>query len=82
MKSQIIENATYLPVHEKDQYSDLQVMKSGNGWYIGTTYYCRRDDYYEPGTRDTEYFGSEAQAIVELDLLERGKSNVVLRTHP
>lgn len=48
-------------------YSDLQVMKSAAGYYIGTSYAMHDDDGefigHTPGSRDSvEYYATEAEA--------------------
>lgn len=52
------------------RYSDLQVMRSGAGWYIGTSF-SNPEGFAEPGSRDTDYYASEADAKYALDTLER-----------
>lgn len=42
-------------------YSELKVMKSGAGYYIGRTF-KNPDGYDEPGTRESAYFMSEEAA--------------------
>lgn len=52
-------------------FSPLKVMKSGAGYYVGTSY---TDSTYgeEPGSRDSGYFGTPEEAQVWLDdLAER-----------
>lgn len=47
---------------DKERYSDLQVLKSGAGYYIGTTY-TTKDGRIEPGTRDSvEYYHTKELA--------------------
>ena len=46
---------------ERLKYTELQVLRSFKGWYIGSLY-----DMGEPGTRDSEYFLSEDAARVAL----------------
>lgn len=83
MKSPMVQNATYLP--EKTGYSDLQVMRSGGGWYVGTTYTDPKDGLVEPGSRDSDYFGTEAEAAKFLKMLEGvgdDAAAVLTRDHP
>lgn len=47
-------------------YSDLMVMRSNAGYYIGTMYH-NPDGYDEPGSRDSEYFLSREAAQSALD---------------
>jgi hypothetical protein len=65
MKSPLIQNADYIPEEEKKGYSDLKVMKSAAGYYIGTTF---TDDtgFTEPGSRDSEYFDTRELADAAL----------------
>lgn len=56
MKSPQIIHATV--IEDKERYSDLQVLLSGAGYYIGTLY-NEPEGYEVPGTRDSvEYFAS------------------------
>ncbi len=60
------------------KYTDLQVMRSGAGGYIGTEYeYIDKDSGYtiaEPGSRDSNYFPTEELAnyalaqLIQLDM--------------
>lgn len=60
------------------KYTDLKVIKSGAGWYIGTEYeYIDQDSGYtiaEPGSRDSNYFPTEEMAkyalaqLIQLDM--------------
>jgi hypothetical protein len=50
------------------RYSDLQVLKSAAGYYVGTIY--SDGQYGEPGSRDTDYFPTKKAANVALALLE------------
>ena len=47
-------------------YSQIQVMKSPAGYYLGTTYNNM------PGTRETEYFFNEKDAEDALSQWQRG----------
>ncbi len=80
MKSPMITQAEYISTEEKKKYSELQVLKSGAGYYIGTTFDA--GGYLDAGSRDTHYFLDEEEAQKELDLLENGKSDLVLRMEP
>lgn len=51
---------------DSSNYSDLMVMKSAAGYYIGTIY-NNPDGYQEPGSRDSEYFGSRELAEAALE---------------
>lgn len=54
---------------ERANYSDLQVLRSAAGYYIGTVH----DDggWKEPGSRDTNYFDKQSTAEKVLAALER-----------
>ena len=69
MKSLQIENVYAPGDPEKRRYSKLKVMMSAAGYYVGTTY---RDPKYgdEPGTRESDYFGTSEEAQRFLDRLE------------
>jgi len=45
-----------IPDNEFQEYSNLKVLKSGAGYYLGTTYQGM------PGSRDTKYFATELEA--------------------
>lgn len=80
MKSLQVTQASYIPASDKDNYSDLHVMKSNAGWYIGTTYTDPETKEQEPGSRDSDYFLSKKEAEAYLKLIETGKA--LLRIHP
>jgi len=82
MKSPMITNAYFVEEKEKEKYSDLQVLCSAAGWYIGTIHTDNELGVKEPGSRDTEYFKSRLEADVHLDLLEMGESDLILRMIP
>ena len=48
------------------KYSDLQVMQSPAGWYVGTIFH-NNDGFNEPGSRESEYFESQELAQQALD---------------
>ena len=73
MKSPMVQNAPYIPKSEKCCYSDLQVMKSAAGYYVGTIYTDPKDGFKEPGSRDSDYFATQEEAEQELkDIIECG----------
>jgi hypothetical protein len=83
MKSPMIQNATYINDEDKKNYTDLQVMHSPAGYYIGT--YYRDESGLEPGTRDSNYFATRESAQVMLDhLIKEGDEYAakILRKHP
>ena len=44
-------------------YSDLGVMRSNAGWYIGTYYRDPRYGWAEPGSRDSQYYATSEEAF-------------------
>jgi hypothetical protein len=62
MKSSVI------PEAEKPQYSDLKVMRSAAGYYIGTSFRDEAGDE-TPGSRDSGYLPTEADAQSFLQLV-------------
>lgn len=82
MKSPMVTNGSY--IKDKGNYTDLQVLRSGAGYYIGTLY-NNPDGFQEPGSRDSDYFETEEQAKGYLDTLEQTDDDIaaiVLRNHP
>lgn len=65
MKSPMVEKARWINRQEKDGYSDLKILHSNAGYYVGTIY-----KEMLPGTRDSEYFKTEAEAKVFLATVE------------
>jgi hypothetical protein len=53
---------------EQNRYSELKVLRSGAGYYIGTIY-RNPEGFEEPGSRDTHYFRTEEEAQTYLDML-------------
>jgi len=73
MKSPMVTIADYIPKEEKSGYSDLQVMQSAAGYYIGTVYKNIEKDgsvWYEPGSRDSDYFKTREDAEKYLKYLQ------------
>lgn len=81
MKSPMVKGATYIDKTDKGNYSDLQVLQSAAGYYIGTLYTDSKG-FVDMGSRDSEYFGTEKEAQTELELLEKGNSDIILRINP
>ncbi len=52
---------------DPENYSDLQVLRSAAGYYVGTIY--NNHTHPEPGSRDTGYFLSEDEAKYALQTL-------------
>jgi hypothetical protein len=63
MKSSIVES---LGPDDEGTYSDLQVLKSNAGYYIGTIF-TSHDGFKEPESRDSGYYRTEAEAQRALD---------------
>ena len=60
------------------RYSDLQVLKSAAGYYIGTIHNSpEMGGFQEPGSRDSTYFPSAEAATLALTKLE-----MLVRLHP
>ena len=51
-------------------FSELQVLRSAAGFYIGTTYTDPENGWGEPGSRDSDYFVHKEQAMMALAKLE------------
>lgn len=66
MKSPMVQNSNY--ISNKPGYSDLQVLESPAGFYIGTIY-TGEDGLQEPGSRDSDYFSTREDAEQELRVL-------------
>lgn len=70
MKSIQILRAHYINPPEKPQYSDLIVLRSAAGYYLGT-FYTDPKEGPSPGSRDTSYLESKPQAELALRTLEK-----------
>lgn len=85
MKSPMITNADYIKSDEKGRYSELKVLSSAAGYYVGTTYTDPDYGFEEPGSRDSDYFKTREQAQKFFDSLsEEDPEDVpfLLRSHP
>ncbi len=88
MRSPMVEKAAFVQPEEKGRYSELMVLQSSAGFYIGTLY--RHYDangnptWTEPGSRDSAYFGTEATARTALEQLQGlpELEPALLRQHP
>lgn len=87
MKSPMITNAYY--IKNKSEYTDLMVCQSAAGYYVGTMANDYDDKgkliFQEPGSRDSDYFRTYAEAEALLKTLENSDDEVaamVLRSHP
>ena len=69
--------------HAPGHYSELQVLRSPAGWYIGTMFWCdEHGGYWEPGSRDSEYLPSKEMADQLLDAMNARDDNSMLRSRP
>jgi hypothetical protein len=84
MRSPMVENTPYYDNFKKAQYSELQVLRSAAGWYVGTTYTNEDGRWVGPGSRDSGYFATEAEAQAFLNALEAGDEEALsqLRLEP
>ena len=78
-----------MPNAASNGYTDLQVLRSAAGFYIGTMYVERDASgqivWQEPGSRDSDYFGTRKAAEKSLSLLTAlgdDTAAMVLRDHP
>lgn len=85
-KSPMVTNQPY--ISNKEGYSDMQVLRSGAGYYIGTMYTNVEADgtmWQEPGSRDSGYYATEQEAAEALRVYEALDDDTladVLRAHP
>ncbi len=84
MKSPMVEGADCLT--KKSGYSDLQVLRSPAGWYLGTIWTDPDDQTYrEPGSRDSGYYAKKEDAehaLKDLEGLGEDIATSLLRDHP
>ena len=81
MKSIIVERSCRDNERERDRYSELQILKSAAGHYLGTTYQDPTNgNHPEPGTRDSEYFRDKSAAETLLRHIEQTADTSRLRT--
>jgi hypothetical protein len=73
MKSPMITVADYIKPEDKGSYTELQVLKSAAGYYVGTLY-NDPEGWQEPGSRDSDYFATREAAQAWLDSLKADKS--------
>lgn len=78
MKSPMVVNADYINEENKGNYSELMVMRSAAGYYVGTIY-TEPDGFQEPGSRDSGYFATEEEAAAHLKLIEAGEATTRIR---
>jgi hypothetical protein len=83
MKSVIVANV--VPAAEQSGYTELQVLRSNAGYYVGTMYRNVEADgstWEEPGSRDSGYFRSREEAQRFLDTVEACNLTGALRQTP
>jgi hypothetical protein len=83
MKSVIVQNVA--PADDLSGYTDLQVLRSAAGWYIGTMYRNVNPDgstWDEPGSRDSDYFRTREEAERFLKTVEACHLTGALRQEP
>ena len=67
---------------EADNYSDLRVLRSAAGYYVGTVYTDPETGFTEPGSRDSGYFPEREEAEYFLDSLTEENVGSKLRLTP
>ena len=85
MKSPMVENLSHLEPDEEGSYSELQVLQSAAGYYIGTMFTHtggRFKGLVEPGSRDSDYFPTFGAAETFLKTLENGENHDKLHQTP
>jgi hypothetical protein len=66
----MVEKAGYIPEEQKSGYSELKVLQSAAGYYVGTTYFNPDfGGFEEPGSRDSGYYRTEGEAERALKLM-------------
>lgn len=87
MKSPMITKGDF--IEDKGSYSDLMVLRSGAGFYVGTLWQERdakgKIVYQEPGSRDSDYFPSHEAAasfLATLTVCGEDVAETMLRQHP
>ncbi|MDD2731405.1 MAG: hypothetical protein PHW33_04770 [Candidatus Portnoybacteria bacterium] len=75
----MIRDANY--VDDKEKYSELMVLQSAAGYYVGTMY-TNEDGYEEPGSRDSDYFRTRNEAEIFLKYTEQSNDEDFLRKDP
>lgn len=82
MKSPMVTN---LDIPNKAGYTDLQVCQSAAGYYVGTLYWDDEYKFFEPGSRDSDYYATYEEAerfLKTLDIVGQGTAAMVLRETP
>jgi len=71
-------------IKDPENYSELQVLKSAAGYYIGTMY-NNPEGFQEPGSRDTDYFPTFEVAedfLNRLNCMSDDEASLYLRSDP
>lgn len=55
-----------IPPDGHKDFTELQILKSAAGWYIGTIHTDPDDGSQEPGSRDSNYFDTKEDADMAL----------------
>lgn len=79
MKSPMVQR---LADEEAGGYSELMVLKSAAGYYIGTVYTDPETGFEEPGSRDSDYFPRRDEAETFLEAITKNDDDTALRASP
>lgn len=90
MQSPMIKHGDFITEGEKGKYTDLMVLRSGAGWYVGTLYQEFDTEgnmsWQEPGSRDSPgYFATKEEAerfLKTMEIAGEGAAELVLRLDP
>ncbi|MBB5414063.1 hypothetical protein [Paraburkholderia atlantica] len=81
MRSPMVTNLPEIP--NKDRYTELKVLKSPAGYYVGTMYWDAEYQTWDRGSRDSGYFATEAEAAKYLQMVESVENpQEYLRNYP
>jgi hypothetical protein len=80
VKSPMVTNLDCIP--NKESYSELQVLRSAAGYYVGTLH-TDENGFEVPGSRDSGYFGSRSEAERYLTMVQEAPNpREYLRNEP
>lgn len=71
MKSPMIMSASYIPDEEKSNYTEMEILESAAGYYIGTRYWDAELKFWDAGSRDSAYFATYEEAEKFLKMVEK-----------
>jgi len=80
----MVMNSIDIPEVEKSRFSDLGVLRSAAGYYIGTTF-CDASGDELPGSRDSTYFGTKESALkflTDIEAMDEREAAMLLRKYP